>query len=1052
MPEELFVGRARELEVYTKFLARETPWVFIITGLGGIGKTTLLRRLAEYTLSESPLFKTGVVTLDFANEDLRNDPLKLLDKLTTDTAPYCDLEQIDGDFKEVLQQNIDQLAQLSLEKSQTGVSESEDPALREIRHQLRELATEAFYTQIKTFRLNQLVMMLDTCEWLNEPEGIEVGQWVLDELLSGLHTRIRQQGRQCHVVMASRVQLKLDVINGRDQQRIALSMLGKAEVDQYLEHMGMQDAELRKRVFDVTYGHALCVSIIGDFWQQREAQKEPFTIADLPELQLQEFSEIALMQFTNERVLKQLKSPFNELTRYGVLLRSFDLPLLRNVFPELLPEAEALEIFNQLIRYPYIESRGNYRYAFHELLRQALPEVTQKEEPEEWKCYHKRALDYLTEVAFHSPDWYYHLLACDEKQGLVEWQLAIQEARESGKHEFSGALLQAALDTALNLSPTAHAEIAYEEGRFNFYGFQWEKALKSYNEALASFKQVEDFQGQAKVLQAMGDVQRALAKQDDALESYVQALAFFRQKADQLGEAKCSQAVGDVQRLLNEPVSALLSYQHALDLFRRIANQPEEAKVLEVMGDVQRLRNQPDTALRSYEQALALYQEEKDRLKRAKVLKAIGDVQGLLQNKNAALESYGQALAIFGELKEPTEEANVRRAMAEFTFISLPSDEHRRLARALFLRLIDPGVTEQATTRSRVALAELSLPDPQQTTIIRETADAFIAARLLSTNEIAGTPTIEVSHEDLIREWTRLAEWLRQAREDITLQQAVSTDAAEWIRRGKPTGRLYRGTQLAAALALRERSSLSLDEEAFLEAGVSEQARHETFIAERQQQEALQRKRYTRRTVLVGLAGLGLAVTAAAASSLLILRNERSPSLQPSLPLPYSYLGHTDAVDSVAWSPDGTRLASASNDHTVRVWDATSSGKTALTYGGHTDAVYSVAWSPDGTRLASASADKTVQVWDASSGQTLFTYKRHRDIVFNVAWSPDGKRLASASYDQTVQVWDASSGQTLLTYKGHRDVVYSVAWSPDGTRLASASNDQTVQVWLWRKR
>src|SRR5215467_4969467 len=107
MPEVLFVGREREQDVYKKFLARETPWTLIIIGLGGIGKTTLLHRLAEYTSSESVLLKPGVVTLDFANEELRNDPLKILDRLTIDTTPYCDLQQIDSDFKEVLQQNFD---------------------------------------------------------------------------------------------------------------------------------------------------------------------------------------------------------------------------------------------------------------------------------------------------------------------------------------------------------------------------------------------------------------------------------------------------------------------------------------------------------------------------------------------------------------------------------------------------------------------------------------------------------------------------------------------------------------------------------------------------------------------------------------------------------------------------------------------------------------------------------------------------------------------------------------------------------------------------------
>jgi hypothetical protein len=122
---------------------------------------------------------------------------------------------------------------------------------------------------------------------------------------------------------------------------------------------------------------------------------------------------------------------------------------------------------------------------------------------------------------------------------------------------------------------------------------------------------------------------------------------------------------------------------------------------------------------------------------------------------------------------------------AEATYASLPSEQHRSLVRALFLRLIDPGVTEQDTTPRRAALSELSLPDAKQTTIIKEATDAFIAARLLTTNELAGTTTVEVSHEALIREWKRLAEWLAEAREDIHLQQATSQDVAEWIRRGR---------------------------------------------------------------------------------------------------------------------------------------------------------------------------------------------------------------------------------------------------------------------------
>ncbi len=155
---------------------------------------------------------------------------------------------------------------------------------------------------------------------------------------------------------------------------------------------------------------------------------------------------------------------------------------------------------------------------------------------------------------------------------------------------------------------------------------------------------------------------------------------------------------------------------------------------------------------------------------------------------------------------------------AESTYALLPSEEHRRLARALFLRLIDPGVTEQDTTRRRVSLTELSLPDSEQTKIMHEVADTFIAARLLMTNKIAGTTTIEVSHEALIREWTRLADWLREAREDIHLQQTISEDVAEWERRSMPRDRLYRGSQLKEANTWARRNVPSQQEIAFLQA------------------------------------------------------------------------------------------------------------------------------------------------------------------------------------------------------------------------------------------
>ncbi|MHC5744904.1 MAG: WD40 domain-containing protein [Nostoc sp.] len=156
--------------------------------------------------------------------------------------------------------------------------------------------------------------------------------------------------------------------------------------------------------------------------------------------------------------------------------------------------------------------------------------------------------------------------------------------------------------------------------------------------------------------------------------------------------------------------------------------------------------------------------------------------------------------------------------------------------------------------------------------------------------------------------------------------------------------------------------------------------------------------------------------------------------------------GHSSEVISVVYSPNGQQLASASWDKTIKIWDV-SSGQLLKTLTGHSSEVISVVYSPNGQQLASASTDKTIKIWDVSSGQLLKTLTGHSSKVISVAYSPNGQQIASASWDKTIKIWDVSSGQLLKTLTGHSSEVISVVYSPNGQQLASASWDKTIKIW-----
>jgi WD40 repeat protein len=156
--------------------------------------------------------------------------------------------------------------------------------------------------------------------------------------------------------------------------------------------------------------------------------------------------------------------------------------------------------------------------------------------------------------------------------------------------------------------------------------------------------------------------------------------------------------------------------------------------------------------------------------------------------------------------------------------------------------------------------------------------------------------------------------------------------------------------------------------------------------------------------------------------------------------------GRGGHVLGVAFSPDGTQLATASDDGRARIWD-TVTGSLARTLTGHTNAVHAVAFSPDGTQLATASRDKTLLTWDTATGTRTRTLARHGGPVNAVAFGAGGTLLATASDDKTALIWDTATGSLIHTLTGHAGAVSAVAFSPDGALLASAGRDEAVLIW-----
>jgi WD40 repeat protein len=159
--------------------------------------------------------------------------------------------------------------------------------------------------------------------------------------------------------------------------------------------------------------------------------------------------------------------------------------------------------------------------------------------------------------------------------------------------------------------------------------------------------------------------------------------------------------------------------------------------------------------------------------------------------------------------------------------------------------------------------------------------------------------------------------------------------------------------------------------------------------------------------------------------------------------------GHTDNVRSCAFSPDGSRIVSASSDHTLKIWDA-ASGRIIRSLEGHSDRVRSCAFSPDGSRIVSASSDHTLKIWDAATGRIIRSLEGHTDTVRSCAFSPDGSRIVSVSFDGNVKLWDTVRGRSYTLSGGTNRKLSYCTFSPDGTHILAISsyeNSYAIDIW-----
>lgn len=416
--------------------------------------------------------------------------------------------------------------------------------------------------------------------------------------------------------------------------------------------------------------------------------------------------------------------------------------------------------------------------------------------------------------------------------------------------------------------------------------------------------------------------------------------------------------------------------------------------------------------------------------------------------------------------------------------------------RQMFLRLVTLGEGTE-DTRRRVTRSELmSITDDPD--LMEELIDTFAAYRLLSLDNDPDTrsPTVELAHEALLREWERLRGWLNVSREEIRIQRQIAGMANDWQKAHQDTSFLAYGTRLEQFQQWSADTNLALTkvEHDFIQASIAEHERRKA--AEREQQEReknLEKRSLNFLRVLVGvlliavLGAFGLtsvAVNNANEAQNNFITAERIrlaaqahnalnqgeggdlPALLAlhSLKLGYSpdadtallsalrrgftrqiYVGHTDHVNDAVFSPDGQLIASVGADNTVRLWNA-QTGEEIRQLTGHTDALLVAGFISDGQQLVTAATDNTIRIWDTSTGQEINQFRFEENLWIGIP-SLNGRFILAGFANGNAHLLDTQSGEIIHDLVGHTSTITYADFSGDSRYVLTTSNDRTARLW-----